>query len=331
MSTWTESGTASLVVLRPMLTYARAHGVDVDAILGEMGVTAAMLDDYDHRVPEAQRAHAWVVASEQSRDPLFGMHVARSTKVGAFDVLDYALASASTLGQALDHIVRYHRVLCDAWAVVREDGPDLVRVRRVEVTPRQEAEGLFVFFVHRGRELTAVALPPREVRFAHTAPPDPSPLEAFFRCPVRFGSNDTELLLDTSSLTLPVRTANPGLEHVLERYMNDLLARLPTGDSYVERVRSAVARAMRTGRPTLESTSRDLHASPRTVQRRLGNHGTTHAMIVNAVRREMAERLVHEGRLSMTEIAFLLGFSDVSGFRRIYKRWAGVPPSHHRA
>ena len=136
MSTWTESGTASLVVLRPMLTYARAHGVDVDAILGEMGVTAAMLDDYDHRVPEAQRAPTReVVASEQSRDPLFGMHVARPKHHGrsVFDVLDYALASAmDTLGEAFDHIVRYHRVLCDAWAVVREDGPDLVRVRRVE-------------------------------------------------------------------------------------------------------------------------------------------------------------------------------------------------------
>jgi AraC-like DNA-binding protein len=49
--------------------------------------------------------------------------------------------------------------------------------------------------------------------------------------------------------------------------------------------------------------------------------------VVHAVRRELGERLVAEGRMSITEIAFLLGFTDVSGFRRVYKRWTGVAPS----
>jgi AraC-like DNA-binding protein len=73
-----------------------------------------------------------------------------------------------------------------------------------------------------------------------------------------------------------------------------------------------------------------LQASPRTVQRRLAEHGTSHLQVVDSVRRGLAERLVAEGRMSITEIAFLLGFADLGGFERMYRRWTGMSPSRAR-
>jgi AraC-like DNA-binding protein len=83
----------------------------------------------------------------------------------------------------------------------------------------------------------------------------------------------------------------------------------------------------------MEAISRALHASPRTLQRRLSDHGTSYTQVVESVRRDLAEHLVAEGRLSVTEIAFLLGFTEVGSFRRVYKRWTGVTPSRggHRS
>jgi AraC-like DNA-binding protein len=66
------------------------------------------------------------------------------------------------------------------------------------------------------------------------------------------------------------------------------------------------------------------------VQRRLLEHGTTHTEVVDTFRRELARRLMQERRMSVTEIAFLLGFTDVSGFRRTFKRWTGRSPNHVR-
>lgn len=71
--------------------------------------------------------------------------------------------------------------------------------------------------------------------------------------------------------------------------------------------------------------------SPRTLQRKLGESGTSHTDVIDSVRCEMGERLVSEKRLSITEIAFLLGFADVSSFRRSYKRWTGVSPAQARS
>lgn len=324
---WNKSGTASAAVLRPMLTFARTRGVNVDAILDEVGVPSSALNDVDRRIPEASRARAWTEAAKQARDPDFGLLVVEHARMGAFDVLDYSLYFSRTLGEALEHIERFHRILCDAWAFESDVGAGIVRVRRIERTPPPEAEGFFALLVTRGRELTGVDLAPREVRFAHAAPGDTTHHQALFRCPVRFGCPDSEILFRAKDLALAVRTANPGVGGVLDRYMTELLGRLPRNESFVEHVRSAVLRSLRGGRPTLGTISRGLHASPRTVQRRLGDHGTSYTEVVESVRRNLAERLVAEGRLSVTEIAFLLGFSEVGGFRRVYKRWTGVTPS----
>jgi AraC-like DNA-binding protein len=289
-------------MLRPMLSFARTKGVDVEELLGEIGVPSSALDDHDYRIPEASRARAWIMAAARARDPLFGLHVAEHSRIGAYDVLDYALYFSSTLGEALERILRFHRVLCDAWAFTRDVEQESIRLRRVQRTPAPEAEAFFALLVLRARELTGVGLAPKEVRFAHGEPENPTRHEALFSCPVRFGCPASEILFPTTDLALPVKTANPGVESILERYMGQLLQRLPREDSFVERVRAAVARTLHHGRPSVRTTARELHASARTVQRRLSERGTTHAEIVDSIRLELARRLVAEKRTSITEI-----------------------------
>ena len=326
---WSASGTASVVILRPLLRYARTKGIH-DAILAAIEVPASVLDDYDYRITEASRARAWTEARARTDDPAMGLHVAAHAWIGAFEVLDYSLYFSSNLREALQHICRFHRVLCDAWAFTWHAESDATRLQRVERTPPVEAEAYFAVLTLRCRELSGVDLAPREIRFVHEAPADTSAHAALFRCPVRFGCATSEILFASEDLAHPVTTANPGVERVLERHMNDLLARLPKNDSFVERVRGVVARRIGRGRLTVGAIAHELHASPRTVQRRLGDHGTTYGQVLDAYRRELAQRLIAEQRMSVTEIAFLLGFADVSGFARMYKRWTGVTPSQAR-
>ncbi len=328
---WSTTGTASVVVLRPVLRYARTRGVDVDAILRDIGVPPTALDDFDHRIPEASRCRAWVEAAAASGDPFFGLHVAEHSPMGAYDVLDYSLYFNNALGEALEDGARFHSVLCDAWACtfVRDGG--IYRLRRVERTPSHQAEAFFALLVLRARELTGVDVVPHKVWFAHRAPEDTSHHAELFRCPVRFGCPASELMFRATDIALPIKTASPGVEGVLVRYMTEVVGRLPRTDGFVEHVRAVVASKMHKGHPTLGTTARELHMSPRTLQRRLGEHGTRYAEVVEAHRREVAERLVAEGRVSITEIAFLLGFADVGGFRRLYKRWTGAAPSRSRS
>jgi AraC-like DNA-binding protein len=207
---------------------------------------------------------------------------------------------------------------------------DTARLRRVRRTPPPEAECTFAVLASRAQKLTGGHAGLREVRFVHAQPVDTAPYAALFRCPVHFARPASEIIFDAKSLALPVASANPGLESVLERYMSELVARLPKSDAFIEQVRSSVARTLRTKAASLDETARDLRVSARTLQRKLGEDGTSHSEIVDSVRSEMAERLVADDRMSLTEIAFLLGFADVSGFRRRYKRWTGTSPAAAR-
>jgi AraC-like DNA-binding protein len=328
---WTETGTASVVALGPLVAFSRTQGIDIDFILAGVGLSRGELEDYDRRIPERSRAQVWVEAAARAGDPDFGLEVAEHAPRGSYDVLEYALRFSATVLDAAACAMRFHRVLCDAWAIALEPAGDEIAVRLVEITPPPATEELAARIVLTVRQVTGVDVTPVEVRFRHGAPSRIEHHARLFRCALRFDQPTTAVVFRRGDLERPCLEADAGVERILVRYLGEILGRLPRNRSFAERARAAVAATLPSGRPTLRAVARELRSSPRTVQRRLREHGTTHRELVDSVRRELAERLVAEGRLSITEIAFLLGFADVSGFRRRFERWTGGPPSRGRS
>jgi AraC-like DNA-binding protein len=324
--------TSSVVVLKPLLGFARTRGVDTAALLGELELAAADLEDIDRRISESDKEHLWRETAVRSNDLELGLHVAQYAVVGSLDVLDYALCYSATLEDALRRMLRFHRVLSDAWGFELNVRSGVAHLHRATETPERHCvEALCALLLLRARKLTAKHLAPRFVRFAHARPANTKPHASLFSCPVYFNSARTELAFEAADLALPTRKADAGLVAVLDRHMRDLIDRLPHTDDFVQKIHRVVAHALRGGKPSLASTARAMHSSTRTVQRRLREHGTTHRRVVDSVRRDLAERLVSVGRQSMTEVAFLVGFLDVSGFQRTFKRWTGSSPNEYRA
>lgn len=322
--------TVSVLATRHMLAYARSRGVDIDALARELGIDTINLADPEGRVALSVHRRAWALAAFRAHDPAFGLHVAERAGIGTMEVLDYALWASATLEDALDRIVRFYRLLGDDLEVhILKRGP-FVRIHRVAHDQRHRADAFFAFVVLRARELVGRTFRVHEVRFIHRAPADTKPYRSVFRCPIRFGCATAELVFPLEELAMPVKTAKPGLAAVLDRYMKDLVARLPDPGTLLHRVSQAIARTLRGGKPSLRVTARSLHMSPRTLQRQLHDLGVTHRVVVEDVRRDMADHLLTTRRMSITEVAFLLGFEDVSGFRRAYRRWTGTSPTRGR-
>jgi AraC-like DNA-binding protein len=110
---------------------------------------------------------------------------------------------------------------------------------------------------------------------------------------------------------------------------NDFLSTL-IGDDLVTRVRMAIAHALPSGKPRDERIASDLFMSPRTLRRKLAAEGTSFSMLVDGVRYELARRYIDDPCRSLTEISFLLGFSELSVFSKSFKRWTGKTPSAFR-
>jgi AraC-like DNA-binding protein len=82
--------------------------------------------------------------------------------------------------------------------------------------------------------------------------------------------------------------------------------------------------------PPFEEAAAMMHMSPRTLRRRLSEEGTTYQEIVHELRRQLAETYLRGNVLTVTEIAEMLGYTDVSNFRRAFVAWTGSSPAAYR-
>src|SRR5690606_4145779 len=111
-------------------------------------------------------------------------------------------------------------------------------------------------------------------------------------------------------------------DEVVARY----LARIER-EPGTSRLRSWLIDKLSAGEPSQQAAAKAMGMSLRNLQRRLAEDGTTYREVLSETRRELACSYLEEGRLSVTEIAFLLGFSDTSAFSRAFRRWTGEAPS----
>ncbi|MGA9526240.1 MAG: AraC family transcriptional regulator ligand-binding domain-containing protein, partial [Myxococcaceae bacterium] len=264
-----------------------------------------------------------------------GLVTATLVQPGTYDVAGYAVASSPTLGAALERLVRYTRLLYDEVEVaLREEGDEVRLVYRLPGTEEsplwQVPEAALALLHFSVKQLLGGSAGPVRATFSHSAPVDLEARRRFFQVPLLYDQEENALVFARSLLERSLPGANPGLCVVLDRYAEELLARLPREDDFLSRVRQAVAEALHGGEAHLDEVALRLDVAPRTLQRRLQEAGTSHQALVDEVRRTIAERHLGEGTTSIAELAFLLGFSEPSAFHRAFRRWTGLTPAEYR-
>lgn len=320
--------------VRPVLMYIRGRGHDVNGFLQREGVDSILLRDPEARLPHGAAVRVWQAAVELTNDTNLGLHVAEAIQQGQFGALEYALRTSANLGDAFTRLCRYHRLLHDAAQVdleLHRNHAILTHVLPLPGgAPRPVSEFILAAWLLTARQATGVDLVPVEVRFPHLAPVDTGEHRRVFGCSLKFGHSRSELVLSRGLLDLPLVKADPVLQEIVEDQVAALLAKLPKAEATTDAVRRFLAEELSNGRPGLEQLAPRLHMSARTLHRRLEQEGTNFRCILGEVRRELALCHLAEGRLAIGEIAFLLGFSEVSAFHRAFKQWTGHAPHAYR-
>jgi AraC-like DNA-binding protein len=171
---------------------------------------------------------------------------------------------------------------------------------------------------------------PVEVQFAHPAPADSSEHVRVFRAPVSFDYPTNAFVIERELFDRPVPAADAQLYPILRRYLDRVLKEMPREEGLLVTVRRAIGEAMRDGDPTLAQVAKKVAAGPRTLQRQLKDHGLEFKRLVDDTRHRFSLNYLRDRKHTLTEIAFLLGYSEVSAFNRAFKRWTGSTPSEYR-
>jgi AraC-like DNA-binding protein len=265
----------------------------------------------------------------------------RMARPDTFDVLGYALMTCRNLGEAIELVPLYRRVVFDsgysetqfavaegrarlAWVVLPEaQHPGL---------PYDEllAESLIASWCGFGRWITGTDMPLLEVRFRHAAPADPRPFASFFACPVVFGADENAVHFDARLLAQPLLQADAKLNLAMRDQARKAMEQNREENAETQQVRKSLARLMPKCEASLNHVAADLGMNPRTLQRRLAGADFSFQAILDDTRRELAQVYLRDAALSALDVALLLGYAEQSSFTRAFRHWFGSTPSAWR-
>jgi AraC-like DNA-binding protein len=303
--------------------------------LARFGVHAAEFANPDTRIPYRVGVELLEAAVRASGDPALGLKAGLQIESGDFDVVESAARSAPTFREGILCMARYFRLMNEASEVTLEESGETASWchRTTAGFPQNAAVNDFVISSAAtfARRNVSVWEPPIELCVTHEKPSYAEEYERMFSAPVRFGAAFTGFVIRRARLEIPMLGANPRVSAAFELHAQQLLNRLRAADGIAGRVRAVVEADLGAGGATMPSTAKRLAMSVATLRRRLEEEGTTYSEILDDLRKKLAERYVRDRSPAISEIAFLLGFSNVTAFHRAFRRWTGVAPSEYRA
>jgi AraC-like DNA-binding protein len=326
----------SLAAATGLVERLAAGGIDADKVLGAAGLDRAVLSQSAGFVPTAAFALVLEEAARASGDSCFGLHFGEQFEPKDIGALTYVILNSPTVGAAMQDAVRYIRIHnrgATVWlAVEAQHGHLRYSLGGSEVDSRHHHSEFSMTVALR--VLRVIAGPqwiPHEVHLAHEAPEQTSEHVRIFGCKPRFARPFNAIVFEQDLLERPVDIADSRLYRVLKQHVEHVLTKTPSGTDLHTAVRRTITERMGQGPPNLSHVARALSMSPRTLERRLREHGIAFKELVSEMRRRLALEYMADGDRTLAEIAFLLGYSEVTAFNRAFKRWVGSSPSQYRA
>ncbi|AUG41178.1 AraC family transcriptional regulator [Pseudomonas chlororaphis] len=269
------------------------------------------------------------LCAQRANNPLFGLQFGLRQGPQGLGPLLYAMRSTGNLGEALTLLTRYFHVHSDGAEVrlERQAGSALLLYDITDgdlTSVRQTVELAMGVAAHLLHDLLGHAWKPRALMLRHAAAADRGAYRALLGVLPRFDSPVNAWVFDESLLATPLGPTDARCQQLVQQHIDELarvtLQELP---SYVQKLlRSRLAG----GQVTIRQVAEYMMISPRTLQRYLQAQGTGFQELLDKTRQAMAARYICDSSISLTQLASLLGYADLSAFSRAFHRWNGMSP-----
>lgn len=325
---------ADLVPIPLALFDRLACAVDVDGVLRLAKLPRSRFRAAKPQVTTAEFFALWRAVEQSGAHPDLALRLGVEALSAYEDVATVAALHSATLCEGLQKLARYKRLVCPEriWIDV-EDGEARLRVEWLfaeDDPPTLVTDLMFAVVLSLAQRGTAKPVRPRRIELTRRRTNE-TMLRRHFRCELRFDAPHDLMVFDEATLALPMVKRNPELLSVLLPGLELAVAKERHAHTLVDDVRVALSETMCGARPAIASVARSLGMSARTMQRRLGELGTTYQTVLDDVRQRSARRLLANTDLGTGEIAFVLGFEEVNSFIRAFQAWEKTTPAKWRA
>ena len=324
------------LVARLACARAQAAGIALAPLLKKADLTVQQIDDSRVRLVARDQIRLLNLIADALADDLLGIHLAQHCDLREMGLLYYVLASSETVIEALRRAVRY--------AVLVNEGVlhQCIVGRQIRLAfkyvgvsrhlDRHQSEFWMLLVVRVLRKLTGLRVCASRVRLVHARQRVPEELGSFFGADIEFGASVDEISFAGTIGSSPVISADPYLNKLLVGNYEDALSRRRAArGSSRALVENVIVPLLPHAEVRIGEVAKRLGLSQRTLARRLNQEGLTFSALLGRLRHDLADRYLADGDTSISQIAWLLGYQEVSAFSKAYKRWTGKAPRAMRA
>ena len=308
-------------------------GISVPEILRRAGLPRDLFKQTRILVTTSELFALWRAIETVSSDPLIGIKMGVETKTERFHPMGMASLSTQNLVAAAEHMARFKKLTAPEEMLIQLDEEEFSIGFRwllaVDAEPQLLMDHCFSWMLSIARHGTGMQLNPLRVEYVQPRA-NLRAIERNLGCKAVGGASRNAIIFRSSDATAPFVTRNAELLDLLAPQFEEQLRQYKAEDSFIELVRRAIQDRLTGRRPSMDAISQVLHMSPRTLQRRLQESGSSFQRVLDEARHQMARYYLSNSVLELNETAYLLGFEDPNSFGRAFRTWEGIPPSDWR-
>lgn len=322
-------------VAKSLARTVSSYGVCPKKLFAKVGVNVDLDLQPDARIDGQINDKLWQLATDAVNDDAIGIAFTQHVHVSAFHGLIHAWTASETLYDAFTRLAQYFSVISTAGQVEVREVRKQVHIVLVLPVPYGIAndsgvDSSLALFLHLCRLVRGDQFKPHRVEYQRPKPKSYRLFKSFFDCPLTFDAPENKLIFSISEMQRPLPESNPALVKTLERFMLDYL-RTQQARNIVAEISMLVVSNLPSGAPSQQQIADELHISRKTLQRRLSAENTTLAKIVEDIRLQQAHRFLLQDWRTISEVCYLLGFTEPSNFARWFKKVKGVSPQVYRS
>jgi AraC-like DNA-binding protein len=327
---------ASGGIARMVYARLRERGIPATPLLSKAGLSVEQIDDRGARLKVRSQIRFLELAADALQDEMLGFHLARDYDLREIGLLYYVMASSEVLNDALQKIARYSGITNEGVSVKFRAGKEAVVVLDYVGVERRsdchQIEFWLLSFVRLCRQLTNRRLIPSRIRLVHRRRKTPAEFRSLLGCEIEFGCGVDEIVFPGAVARLPISSADSHLNKILLKYCEEALAHRASAPTTLRAsVENAMAPLLPHGKANAVAIARRIGMSHRTLARRLSSESLTFSEIAEELKGELARHYLRDSDLPVSQIAWLLGYREISAFTRAFKRWTGKTPRQLRA
>lgn len=329
----------AMPVMRNLIMLAAKSEHEIQIICRAANILPADLDKVDMRISLAGNIAIMEAMYQLTNDENMGLYLGERSTPPIIGQAGYLQLSSKDVLTAFKSTIYYYKTFTRLYEFRFSESEELIQfffepiALWNEISPQTARQGTDIPFaatLNFTKVLCGRKVYPLKVQYRYPPLRDTTEHERIFKCRPLFDQPHNCIVFNKRSLEIPILGYNPQLNAAIEVLLRERMG-LDGGDNtFSEQVKSRMLESYQYGFPELEDIAVSLNTTARTLQRKLQEEGLTFRGLEDAMKAEIACRLLKDRSIPLKEIANKLGYADRSSFQRAFKQWTGVTPGQYK-